>query len=193
MVIRRDKPVSIWAWAEAGEKIKVILDNREETATAEADRTWKVTFPVLSASIEPLQLTVKGNAKTLSLDNILVGDVWLLGGQSNMEFPISKVENGSLEIVSAKFSKIRILTIPFGQGPDPKRGFPRLSITGTPGLAVRWEISRPTATPISRSRPSAVMTGPWKPSHSPCLELNRPRNSNAHNGGSCWRPCAWRI
>lgn len=54
------------------------------------------------------------------------GDVWLLGGQSNMEFPIYKVENGQLEIVSAHYPEIRILTIPAQDGPDAKVSFPRL-------------------------------------------------------------------
>ena len=48
-------------------------------------------------------MVVKGEARTLTLENILVGDVWILGGQSNTEFPISKVDNGPLEVVSANF------------------------------------------------------------------------------------------
>ena len=62
-------------------------------------------------------MTVQGQHKTLVLDNILVGDVWVLGGQSNMEFEIAKVENGSLEIISANFPEIRMLTVPYGAGP----------------------------------------------------------------------------
>ncbi len=71
-------------------------------------------------------MTVKGKDKTLVLDNILVGDVWVLGGQSNMEFELAKVENGNLEIISANFPEIRILTVPYGQGPELKPGFARL-------------------------------------------------------------------
>ncbi len=72
------------------------------------------------------QLTVKGKSKALVLDNILIGDVWVLGGQSNMEFELAKVENGPLEIISANFPEIRILTVPYGQGPELKQGFARL-------------------------------------------------------------------
>ena len=71
-------------------------------------------------------LTVLGRDKTLTLKNVLVGDVWLLGGQSNMEFPLSRIENGNLEIVSANDEHIRILTIPAQNGPDNRQGFARL-------------------------------------------------------------------
>ena len=126
MVLQRDKPVSLWGWAAAGEKVTVTFAGNEQVATAAEDRSWKVTLPAMEASSDPRPLTVKGATKTLSLDNILVGDVWVLGGQSNMEFPLSRIENGQLEIVSANYANIRILTVPAANGPDNKPGFPRL-------------------------------------------------------------------
>ena len=126
MVLQRDKPISLWGWANAGENVTVIFDGKEQAATAAKDRAWKVTLPALAASSEPRKLIVKGEQQTLTLDNILIGDVWVLGGQSNMEFPLDRIENGQLEIVSANFSNIRILTVPASDGPDNKPGFPRL-------------------------------------------------------------------
>jgi sialate O-acetylesterase len=126
MVIQRDKPVSLWGWAEPGEKVTVTLAGKSKTATAAKDRSWKVTFPAMPANSKPIRVTAKGKSKTLTLENILVGDVWVLGGQSNMEFPLSKVENGSLEIVSANFPHIRILTVPTGASSKPVKGFARL-------------------------------------------------------------------
>jgi sialate O-acetylesterase len=126
MVIQRNKPVSIWGWAKAGEKVTVRLGGTEQSATAAADRSWKVTFAALEANSEPQPITIKGTDKTLTLDNVLVGDVWVLGGQSNMEFPLNKVENGNLEIVSANYPKIRILTAPAMNGPEMKNAFARL-------------------------------------------------------------------
>ena len=70
----------------------------------------------MPANNAPQTLTVKGKSATLKLENILVGDVWILGGQSNMEFPISNVDDGELEIVSANFPQIRLLTMPVGKG-----------------------------------------------------------------------------
>lgn len=126
MVVQRDKPVGLWGWADAGEKVTVTLAGKSETATAGKDRSWKVTFPAMPANAQPITVTVKGKSKALTLQNVLVGDVWVLGGQSNMEFPLSKVENGTLEIASANFSNIRILTIPSVGSPKPVKSFARL-------------------------------------------------------------------
>lgn len=124
MVLQRDKVIVIWGWAEVGEKVTVEFDGKQQTAKAAADRRWEVNFEALNASTKPRKMTVKGTSKTLTLENILMGDVWVLGGQSNMEFPITKVENGSLEIISANFPQIRILTVPYGN--QPQKSFARL-------------------------------------------------------------------
>lgn len=126
MVIQRDKPFAIWGWATPGEKVTVRVGGRQLSTSANDDRTWKITFPAYPASDRPSQMTIKAGKKQILLNNILVGDVWVLGGQSNMEFPLSRIENGELEIVSANFPQIRILTVPAQNGPQPKPGFPRL-------------------------------------------------------------------
>lgn len=126
MVLQRDKPIHIWGWAEPGEQITVAFAGRQASTKAGEDRTWKVTLPAVAACSNPQQIAIKGKSKALALDNILVGDVWVLGGQSNMEFELAKVENGSLEIISANFPQIRLLTVPYGQGPEYKQGFARL-------------------------------------------------------------------
>ena len=126
MVLQRDKPVSLWGWADPGEDVTVSFAGQTQTAKADKDRVWKVTFTAMPANSAPQRLTVQGKEKTLTLENVLVGDVWILGGQSNMEFPLAKVENGQLEIVSANFPEIRILTVPAQNGPEEKKDFPRL-------------------------------------------------------------------
>ncbi|MFK7820689.1 MAG: hypothetical protein AB8G99_18360 [Planctomycetaceae bacterium] len=126
MVLQRDKPMSVWGWATAGEKITISIGKNEVTAVADTDRSWKATLPAMAASSAPLTLTVKGAKKSLTLDNILIGDVWVLGGQSNMEFPLDRIENGQLEIISANFPNIRVLTVPAQNGPNKKLSFPRL-------------------------------------------------------------------
>jgi sialate O-acetylesterase len=126
MVLQRDKSIPVWGWASAGEKVTVTFAGQKQTATAGKDRAWKVTLPAMKADATGRKLTVQGKGKTLTLENVLVGDVWILGGQSNMEEPIRNVEFGQLEIISANFPTIRILTIPAQNGPKPKKGFPRL-------------------------------------------------------------------
>ena len=80
----------------------------------------------MPANTTPQTMTVKGKNQTLKLENILIGDVWVLGGQSNMEFPISNVVDGQLEVVSANFPEIRLLTIPVGKGFKSVHSFERL-------------------------------------------------------------------
>lgn len=126
MVLQRDKPIRIWGWAEPGENVTVTFGGKTQVSTAAADRSWKVELSALPASSEPRTLVVQGKASSLKLEDILLGDVWLLGGQSNMEFPIYKVEDGALEIASANFKNIRLFTVPQLNGPDIKNAFPRL-------------------------------------------------------------------
>ena len=126
MVLQRDKPIRVWGWASKGDKVKVTFAGATAESTAGTDRKWQVSFPAKGAQAQPQKMTVQSGGKTITLENILVGDVWLLGGQSNMEFELAKVENGNLEIISANFPKIRILTVPYGIGPQAKQSFARL-------------------------------------------------------------------
>jgi len=126
MVLQRNKPIRVWGWAAPGEQVTVRFVGEQAQTQAGQDRVWEVTLPEVPAHNSPQQMTIQGASKKLVLENILVGDVWVLGGQSNMEFELAKVENGSLEIISANFPEMRILTVPYGQGPDARRSFARL-------------------------------------------------------------------
>ena len=125
MVLQRDKPVSLWGWGTPGEQIKVSFAGKKQSAIAGEDRSWKVTFEAMDANAEGQNLIITGKDKTITLEDVLLGDIWVLGGQSNMEFEIGKLVDGQLEIVSANFPKIRHITIPQQDGPELKKGFPR--------------------------------------------------------------------
>lgn len=126
MVLQRDRPVRIWGWAKPGQTVQVNFgDTVAETQTVTGGK-WRVMLPPMAFSTTPRTMKVSSGDTTRTLTNILVGDVWVLGGQSNMEFELSKVENGALEIVSANFPMIRVLTVPYGQGPEERENFPRL-------------------------------------------------------------------
>jgi len=125
MVIQREKPIQVWGWAEPGENVTVTFGERAQSGTAAADRSWRVEFPALPASSEPGKMTIQGKAKKIELENILVGDIWLLGGQSNMEFPLHKLEEGDLEIISSNFKNMRHLKVPQLSGPEIRNSFPR--------------------------------------------------------------------
>ncbi|RMF92925.1 MAG: hypothetical protein D6741_14375, partial [Planctomycetota bacterium] len=126
MVLQRDKPIRVWGWASPGEKVTVSFAGHEATAEADSDRAWEVVLPAVPATTTPQTMVVRGAEDSLTLENILVGDVWLLGGQSNMEFPITNVEDGELEAASANFPMIRLLTMPHGKGFDSVHSFERL-------------------------------------------------------------------
>lgn len=126
MVVQRDKPISIWGWADPNEKITVQFGQATGTSSVAADRSWKVELPAMPASSESRTIKVHGSRDTIELTNILVGDVWVLAGQSNMEFELHKLEEGPLEIVSANFDQIRLFTVPQQNGPEPRKSFPRL-------------------------------------------------------------------
>ena len=126
MILQRDKPIEIWGWAKPGEVVRVLFAGKSKEAKAGKDREWKVTLPAMTANADPQTLNIKGKDQNLTLENVLIGDVWVLGGQSNMEEPLNNVENGKLEIVSANYPGIRILTVPAQNGPDTKKGFARL-------------------------------------------------------------------
>lgn len=126
MVLQRNKTIAVWGWATSGEKVKVSFGSQTAEATAKADRSWQVTLKAMPANNTPQVMTINGKEKTLKLENILIGDVWILGGQSNMEFEIAKVDDGALEIVSANFPQIRLLSMPVGKGFDSVKSFERL-------------------------------------------------------------------
>ncbi len=121
MVVQRDKPIPIWGWATPGETVTVTFGDELCISTAADDRSWRVELPAMSASAESRTILVRGSDKTLELTNILVGDVWVVAGQSNMEFELHKLEEGPLEIISANFDQIRLFTVPQQNGPE-KRG-----------------------------------------------------------------------
>ncbi|MEP3477797.1 MAG: hypothetical protein ABJZ55_00980 [Fuerstiella sp.] len=126
MVLQRDKPVVIWGWANPGEELVITLDGQEVMVKATDDRSWRATLPAMKANSNAQSLKIQGANESLKLSNILIGDVWVLGGQSNMEFPLDRIENGQLEIVSANYPSIRIMTVPQGSGQDLKSNFERL-------------------------------------------------------------------
>jgi sialate O-acetylesterase len=147
MVVQRGKPVDVWGWSTPGDKITVTFAGKTATATAGKDRSWEATLPALEASSQPATMTIQGQSGKITLDNILIGDVWILGGQSNMAHPISRVENGALEIASANFPRIRTLTVPKIFGPEPKMNFPRADefsrISGRDTSDGDWRVCSP--------------------------------------------------
>ncbi len=111
MVLQRDTQVSVWGWAEAGEDVVVTFQGRDYTTKANSDGDWQVVLPKLQPG-GPYTMTVTGN-NTLKLNNILVGDVWLASGQSNMELNFTRTKPlYEEEINTAHFPEIRWFKVP---------------------------------------------------------------------------------
>lgn len=109
MVLQRDVPVSVWGWGEQGEVVKVSIAGQTHETKTEEDGTWLVTLDPL-ATAEGLTMTVEGKNK-LTVEDVLVGEVWLGSGQSNMEMAVNRTLNFPEEQAAANFPKIRMFTV----------------------------------------------------------------------------------
>lgn len=105
MMLQRERPVRVWGWAAPGEDVKVTLADRNAAAKADEKGRWSVELPAMKEG-ENLELTVTGR-NSITLKNVIVGDIWLCGGQSNMEMPLRDCAGSADDIKAADFSKIR--------------------------------------------------------------------------------------
>lgn len=126
MILQRDQPIKVWGWADKGAEVKVVFAGKQQGAQPDKSGRWEVGFPAMAANPTPQTMEITCGKESVRIENILIGDVWLLGGQSNMEHPIARVEDGQLEIMSANYPNIRHLSVPQPNGPDPRSNFPRL-------------------------------------------------------------------
>lgn len=110
MVLQRDVPVNIWGWAKPGEKVTVTIGLQKVSAKADKKGDWKVQLKPNQAG-GPFELTIKGK-NTITLKNILYGDVWLCGGQSNMEWPLIRSRNWATDKNFTNNPDIRLFYVP---------------------------------------------------------------------------------
>ncbi|MDE3199467.1 MAG: hypothetical protein KGN79_00995 [Acidobacteriota bacterium] len=109
MVMQRGKLNTIWGWSKPGDRVRVEIAGKQAEGAADADGKWEVKIKPPKTG-GPYTMTIKG-AQTVELHNVLVGDVWLCGGQSNMELPMSRVLNAEEEIKAANQPEIRFFRV----------------------------------------------------------------------------------
>jgi sialate O-acetylesterase len=109
----------IWGWANPNETIKVQLGSESETAQANERGEWKVTLPALKAG-GPYTLTVSGSS-VVKYEDVMIGEVWLCSGQSNMEFGVGRGNHAKEEIAHANHPQIRLLMVENRWTPQPQR------------------------------------------------------------------------
>ena len=132
-VLQRDQPIRIWGEASPGATVQVALAQHRRSAQADADGRWWVELPALPAG-GPYTLTARTGEASRTVDDLLVGDVWLCSGQSNMELQVWRSLDARSEIAGAASETIRLLTVPQSSSPAPQSTF---------GDDTRWQTVNP--------------------------------------------------
>lgn len=110
MVLQRDVTLQVWGWADAGEKISVVFDRATYRVKADKSGRWIAALKPVPAG-GPYEMKITGKSNVVTLKDILVGDVWVGSGQSNMEWTMKDTQNATEEIAKANYPKIRLFTV----------------------------------------------------------------------------------
>lgn len=138
MVLQRNTPVPVWGYAEDGTVVTVSFNGYDLESTAR-DGRWRVVFPPMPASSKPRKMTIQSSTHpTIRYSNILIGDVWLASGQSNMEMQLGAVKGGQEAVAASANPMLRLFSVS------------RKLETQAPPVGDAWVISGPdTAGPMS--------------------------------------------
>ncbi len=117
MVLQRDSTIAVWGGSQPHAVVTVAFRGAQATARADANGRWRAELPAMAASTEAAELIVSSDPQAtgqarLVCRNVLVGDVWLCSGQSNMEWPLAQTQNAQEELAAANFPLIRLLCVP---------------------------------------------------------------------------------
>jgi len=132
MVLQRDRKVGIWGWADPGERVTVTMGGRSASCVADGRRNWMVSLGPFRAG-GPFELRVAGS-NTLTVHDVLVGDVWVCSGQSNMELGLALASNAACEIPRANHKTIRLYTVR-----------PTLATSRRPDTQGSWAVCSPAS------------------------------------------------
>ena len=131
MIFQQQMKIKVWGWADAGESVTVSIENDSITIKADDQGQWQVELPARQASKTPVKLIVQGSNK-IEVDDVLIGEVWLCSGQSNMEWPVMRSSNPDEEIAAGNHPLIR--HVKFGH---------RKSLKPTRDIVGEWKICSP--------------------------------------------------
>lgn len=119
MVLQRDAKIKVWGWADPGEKVHVTFQDRTIATRADRNGQWMATLGPYPAG-GPHEMVVAGK-NTLTLQDVLIGDVWLGSGQSNMEWPLKATSGADREVAAASFANIRLFKVKYGPSAQPQQ------------------------------------------------------------------------
>ena len=132
MVLQQESKLPVWGWAAPGEKVTAIIGEQRAAAVAGADGKWRVDLPAMPSSTASQTLRVEGEKNKLEFADVLVGDVWVCSGQSNMGYPLNASHNAPAEIAKAADPQMRLFLVPQSCSADPQDN-----------AAGRWEVCTP--------------------------------------------------
>jgi sialate O-acetylesterase len=121
MVLQRDQKDRVWGWAEPGEDVTVKIAGQSHSTKAGGDGSWQVELDPMPAG-GPHTLAIEGKNK-LEFDQVLVGEVWICSGQSNMQWSVAAAKDADLEIATAKYPLIRLISVPNVGTQEPQKDF----------------------------------------------------------------------
>jgi sialate O-acetylesterase len=135
-VLQRDRPINVWGHAAAGEEVSVSLAGASARAQADAKGVWSLTLPAMAAG-GPFTLTARSGARVQSANDVLLGDVWLCSGQSNMEWAVRNTLSADSEVALSANDRIRQVTIARATRAAPQTDF---------DAPLAWKVAGPSTT-----------------------------------------------
>ncbi|MGP0020275.1 MAG: sialate O-acetylesterase [Candidatus Sulfotelmatobacter sp.] len=131
MVLQQGREIHLWGKADAGEIITVSLAGHAATTTADTSHQWSVSLPAMAAG-GPFTLTIQGNKK-IEIKDVMIGEVWIASGQSNMTFSLESAEGAATEVPRADYPQIRLFNVPRNIALSPQQD----------ALPAGWKICTP--------------------------------------------------
>ncbi|MEC9122671.1 MAG: sialate O-acetylesterase, partial [Verrucomicrobiota bacterium] len=140
MVLQSGKDVAIWGWAVPGEEVTVSFGGQSNKTEADAKGSWLATLPAMKKSFDGRELKVSSNSGKRIIKDVLVGEVWVCGGQSNMEWTLRSTRDADLEMLSVNHPDVRFIRLPKVARFEPQDDFPVESPTKPEG---NWRLCIP--------------------------------------------------
>ncbi|MDZ4401475.1 sialate O-acetylesterase [Prosthecobacter sp.] len=122
MVLQQKQTNPLWGWDTPGTEVTVKFGDQSKSAKAGADGKWTVKLDPVPANAKPATISIKGSSAK-ELKNVLVGEVWICSGQSNMQWSVQSSWDADLEIATAKYPNIRLITVPNLGTQEPQQDF----------------------------------------------------------------------
>ena len=119
-VLQRDQPLPVWGWAKPGAEIEVTFDTRVAKTRADGNGSWRVELPEHKAGGPFVMRVREDRGEAVAIRDVLVGDVWLASGQSNMEWPVAQANDAEKEVAGANDASIRHFKIPKSWSGQPE-------------------------------------------------------------------------